>query len=134
MEEESKTFNHDKAGRSDQIALIAELEHIRRHALRSAVVSYTEENDESAIFYMMMAIKARDLRRDFMKKNLGFIGSKDWCLCKSAACLRQLSYEIAGIDANMISEIDSLVDEIWSNALNEDLSDCESCLADKGEA
>ena len=40
----SKTFDHAKAGIGDRIAVIGEMEHARRHALRSAV-SAEDEGD-----------------------------------------------------------------------------------------
>lgn len=132
-ENDGKNFNHGKASVSDKIALVAELEHIRRHALRSASVSATDETSENAISYLMIAKNAQQIRRDVMKNHFSSISSKDWCLCKSAACLRQLAYEVAEMDYEELRDIDNLVDDIWSNALGEDLSDCESCLSDMGE-
>lgn len=68
-----------------------------------------------------------------MKKYFSSISSRDWCLCKSAACLRQLTYEVAEMDYEELRDIDNLVDDIWGNALGEDLSDCESCLSDMSD-
>lgn len=134
MEIEDKTFNHERAGRSDQIAIIAELEHIRRHALRSAVSTNTDDDELAGFEYLMIAQMAQDYRRNYMKKHFNNIDNRYWCLCKSAACLRQLAYEAGGHDLDELKEIDSLVDMIWGNALGEDLSDCESCVADRGES
>lgn len=133
MNEEMKNFNHERAGRSDQIALIAELEHIRRHALRSAISSEETEDGMTGFEFLMIAKMAKDMRRDYMKKYFNHIDSKYWCLCKSAACLRQIAYEIGGQDIDELKEVDNLVDMIWGNALGEDLSDCEACRADRGE-
>ena len=41
--ENEQIFNHGKAGTADRIALISEMEHARRHAIRSAAVLYIEE-------------------------------------------------------------------------------------------
>lgn len=120
-------FDHETAGISDQIRLVGELEHIRSHALRSAVVG---EGDE--LHYLVLAKQARDLRREFMKKHFPEMDSKDWCLCKSAATLRQIAYEIASEDVDFLRELDQLTDNIWGKALGKDLSGCESCKADYG--
>lgn len=128
MNEQLNEFNHARAGRSDQIAIVAELEHIRRHAIRSAVSS-----DDGGFEFLVIAKSAQDMRRNYMKKYFGHIDTKYWCLCKSAACLRQLAYEAGGDDIEELKEIDGLVDLIWGSALDEDLSDCESCRSDRGD-
>lgn len=130
MADMEEIFNHDKAGRSDQIALVAELEHIRRHALRSATVADSEENPELAFQFLVLAKEAQSLRRKYMQEHFPNIDSKYWCLCKSAACLRQISYEVGGTSVEELRELDNLVDEIWGKALGEDLSDCEACRND----
>lgn len=66
-----------------------------------------------------------------MGKHFADIDSKHWCLCKSAACLRQLVYEVNGDDSELLVEVDNLVDSIWGDATGEDLSDCEACISDK---
>ena len=126
---QTKSYDHDRGGLADKIALVGELEHIRRHALRSAVVMAMQEKDE-AIHYLVWAQRAQTARRELMKK-MGDIEDPMWCLCKSAACLRQLSYEVAKADQEMLVDIDSLVDDIWGYALNADLSDCAACRDDK---
>lgn len=128
MSEESEIFNHKKASIADDIRLISELEHIRAHALRSAVVA---EGTEDEMFYLLTAQRAKELRRQFMQDHYPNIDSKLWCLCKSAACLRQVAYEIWGEKAEGLKQIDALVDDIWSKATGEDLSDCEACREDK---
>lgn len=132
MEEKTTTkeFNHSKAATSDMMAIIAELEHIRRHALRSASVAVTDDS-ESVMQFLIIAKQAQTIRRDYMKKHFGEINSKFWCLCKSAACLRQIAYEVCESDAEELREIDNLVDDIWGSALGKDLSDCEACITDK---
>lgn len=120
-------FDHETAGISDQIRLVGELEHIRSHALRAAVVSVEDE-----LHYLVIAKQARDLRRDFMRKHFPEMDSRDWCLCKSAATLRQIAYEIADEDVEFLSELDQLTDNIWGKALGKDISGCESCKADYG--
>lgn len=123
-----KVFNHAKAGVSDKIALISEFCHIERHALRSAVVAQGTENE---MFYLVLARQAKQLRRDYMNKHFGEIDDKLWCLCKSTACLRQLAYETWAEDAEMLKEIDQIVDDVWGKALNQDLSDCIACKEDR---
>lgn len=135
MNNKEKTFNHTKAGTADKIALVSELEHIQRHALRSAL-SLTEEeesndSDFSSTEYLIIAKRAKEIRREYMRKHFGEINQYSWCLCKSAACLRQLAYEVAEGDAEELREIDDLVDEIWGKALGVDLSDCSACREDR---
>lgn len=130
MEPKEEIFNHKKAAVSDDIRLVAELEHIRAHALRSAVVA---EGTEDEMFYLVTAQRAKELRRQFMQDHYPNIDSKLWCMCKSAACLRQVAYEIWGEKAEFLKQIDALVDDIWGKATGEDLSDCEACKDDKGE-
>ena len=130
MEQKEEIFNHKKAAVSDDIRLVAELEHIRAHALRSAVVA---EGTEDEMFYLVTAQRAKELRRQFMQDHYPNIDSKLWCMCKSAACLRQVAYEIWGEKAEFLKQIDTLVDDIWGKATGEDLSDCEACKDDKGE-
>ena len=126
-----KTFNHGKASVADKIRLVSELEHVRAHALRSAVSAWSEEDESEATKYLLIAKRAQSIRRDYMKKHFGNLKDTDWCLCKSAACLRQVAYEVCEGDALELKEIDDFVDEIWGQALDMDLSDCIACRDDK---
>lgn len=127
-EQTKKEFDHTKAGVSDKIALVAELEHGMRHALRSAVVA---QGTDDEMFYLVLARQMKQLRRDYMNKHFGEIDDKLWCLCKSTACLRQLAYETWAEDAEMLKQIDQLVDDVWGKALDKDLSDCSACKDDR---
>ena len=130
--ETEKTFNHAKSSVADKIALLSELEHARRHALRAAASALQEESDDSdSTRYLILAKRAQELRRDYMNKHFGELKDTDWCLCKSAACLRQLAYEVCESDAVELRELDDFVDEIWGEALNMDLSDCVACKEDR---
>ena len=132
MESNEKTFNHDKASVSDKIRLISELEHIRAHALRSAASALGEESDDSdSTRYILLAKRAQTLRREYMRKHFGELKDTDWCLCKAAACLRQILYEVCEGNVEELREIDDFVDEIWGGALGMDLSDCISCAEDR---
>lgn len=128
---ERENFDHAKAGVGDRITTVGEMEHLRRHALRSAISS--EEGSELAFNCLVWAKQLQDMRREYMRKHFGEIDDKLWCMCKSAACLRQLAYEVDGDDANFLKEVDNLVDDIWGTAVNKDLSDCESCRSDREE-
>lgn len=128
---ERENFDHVKAGVGDRIATVGEMEHLRRHALRSAISS--EEGNELAFSCLVWAKQLQDMRREYMRKHFGEIDDKLWCMCKSAACLRQLAYEVDGDDINFLKEVDNLVDDIWGTAVNKDLSDCESCRSDREE-
>lgn len=118
---------HTTASKQDIISLIGELEHSYRHALRSAA---TVKDEARATKYAVYANTIRQLRRKVMSQNLD-IDEYSWCLCKSTACIRQLSYELFNGDIELLKEIDNLVDEVWSNALGEDISGCEACREDK---
>ena len=128
---ERENFDHAKAGVGDRIAAISEMEHLRRHALRSAISS--EEGSELAFSCLVWAKQLQDMRREYMRKHFGEIDDKLWCMCKSAACLRQLAYEVDGDDVNFLKEVDNLADDIWGTAVNKDLSDCETCRSDREE-
>lgn len=134
MEESNKTtnetFNHSRGEIADKIALVGELEHARRHALRSAAMKVDDEdvcND-----FLIIAEIAKEIRRELMQKSFPNIDQTYWCLCKSAACLRQLAYETCTKDAEILRRVDDLVDDIWERALDVDLSDCPACAEDKG--
>lgn len=126
-----KTFNHDKASISDKIRLISELEHIRTHALRSAASVWEEDDDSEAVKYLIIAKRAQTLRREYMKNHFNEIKDTDWCLCKSAATLRQILYEVNNGWPEELKELDDFVDEIWGQALDMDLSDCVVCREDR---
>lgn len=129
-QEQSKTFNHGRAAKSDLIAIVGELEHARRHAIRSANVKKEDDSEESFRF-LVWAIQAKEMRRELMQKYFGDIKPEYWCLCKSMACLRQLAYETCDNDPDFLKDVDGLVDSVWGAALGEDLSDCEACREDK---
>lgn len=129
--ETGKSFNHDKASVSDKIRLVSELEHIRAHALRSAVSTWREEDDSDSTRYLILAKRAQTLRREYMRKHFGELKDADWCLCKAAASLRQIAYEVCEGEEEELKELDDFVDEIWGEALGMDLSDCASCAEDR---
>lgn len=131
MEHDKKEFNHDKALVSDKIRLISELEHARAHALRSAASAWEEEDDSEFTKYLLIAKRAQSLRREYMRKHFGDIKDTDWCLCKSAACIRQIAYEVCESDEEELKELDDFVDEIWGEALGMDLSECVACREDR---
>lgn len=132
MDKQEKTFNHDKASVSDKIRMVGELEHARAHALRAAASALEEERDDSeSTRYILLAKRAQSLRREYMQKHFPNIKDTDWCLCKSAACLRQIAYEVCEGDVTELRELDDFVDEIWGEALGMDLSDCVACKDDR---
>lgn len=116
-------FDYNHANLADKLLLIGELEHIYRHAKRSA------QSSENDVFFHVVAGRAKTIRRKVMSE-LNFPDELH-CLCKASASLRQLSYEIDEGDTDLIKEIDELVDMIWTEATGEDLSDCKACKEDK---
>ena len=138
MDNDKKTFNHDKASVADKIAFVGEIEHARRHALRAAASALGEESDDSdykkeSTRYLIIAKQAQTIRREYMRKHFGNLKDTDWCLCKAAACLRQIAYEVCEGDVEELREIEDFVDEIWGEALGMDLSDCVACKDDREE-
>lgn len=131
VNETEKIFDHGKASVADHIRLISELEHARAHALRAAASSWEEDDDSESARYLILAKRAQTLRREYMQKHFKDLADTDWCLCKSAACLRQIAYEVCEGDSLELKEIDDFVDEIWGSALNMDLSDCKACKDDR---
>jgi len=122
------SMDYDKLNVTDSLALVGELEHTRRHLLRSA--QYADEEDQ--VFYLVLAKQCQEARRKYMEKNFP-VDTKLWCLVKCAATLRQLTYETATKDLEFLKEIDSIVDEIMEKATGKDLSECESCASDRKE-
>lgn len=131
--ETEKTFNHNKAAVADKIRLIGELEHIRAHALRAAASTWEEDDDSESVKYLVIAKRAQNLRRDYMKNHFNELKDTDWCLCKAAASLRQVLYEVNNGWPEELKELDDFVDEIWGQALGVDLSDCVACREDRQE-
>lgn len=130
-DETKKTFDHGKASIADKIRLVSELEHIRAHAVRAAASAWEEEDDSESTRYLIMAKEAQQLRREYMQKHFGDLKETDWCLCKAAACLRQVAYEVCEGDLVELKELDDFVDEIWGAALGMDLSGCLACRGDR---
>lgn len=131
MEKDGKTFNHDKAGVADKIALIGELQHGRRHCVRAAASAWREDDDSDSIQYLLWAKRFQEIRRGYMKKHFSELKETDWCLLKVCAELRSLAYEVCEGDVEELKEIDDLIDEITGKAINMDMSDCVSCREDK---
>lgn len=131
MENDEKTFNHNKASVADKIALIGELEHGRAHCVRAAASVWREDDDSESIQYLLWAKRFQEIRREYMRKHFGNLKESDWCLFKVSARLRQLAYEVCEGDVEELKEMEDLIDEITGKALDIDLSDCVSCREDK---
>lgn len=129
--ETQKTFDHAKASVADKIALLSELEHGRRHALRAAASAWREEDDSESIQYLLWAKRFQEIRREYMKKHFGELKETDWCLFKVSASLRQLAYEVCEGDAEELKEMEDLIDEITGKALGMDMSGCLACKEDE---
>ena len=119
-------INHQKLSVTDTLALVGELEHLRRHILRS--IQYMDDED-SKVFWLVEAEKCQRLRRQYMAKYFP-VKEKFWCIVKSCATLRQINYEVFTKDLDELKEFDLLVDEIMSEIMGQDLSGCEACRQD----
>lgn len=130
-DETKKTFDHGKASIADKIALIGELQHGRRHCVRSAASVWREEDDSESTQYLLWAKRFQEIRRDYMKKHFGELKETDWCLIKVCAELRSLVYEVCEGDIEELKELEDLVDEITGKAFNRDMSSCVVCRDDR---
>lgn len=128
--ENQKETDHQRLHLEDRIALVSELEHLRRHALRSA---YATKDTEDEFFHLVTASTAQRLRREVESK-LGEIKTPDWCQLKSAAAIRQLNYETMQGDTPLFRALEELVDSVASHALGQDMSGCAACREDKARA
>lgn len=119
-------MNHEILSLADKITLLSELEHLRRHCIRSAHVT---EEDDKKFYYQVKAKQLQDLRRKVQDKWLK-TDELDWCIVKSSATLKQLNNEILMEDLELFSDIERVADDLLGTALGEDLSGCKSCLED----
>lgn len=131
--ETQKTFDHGKASVADKILLVGELEHGRRHCVRSAAAAWREEDDSDSFQYLVWAKRFQELRRKYMKEHFRELKESDWCLMKVCASLRQLTYEVCEGKMEELKELEDLIDEITGKALGMDMSDCLACKEDKEE-
>lgn len=128
-----KNFDHAKASVADKISLLGELQHGRRHCIRSAASVWREEDDSESIQYLLWAKRFQEIRREYMKKHFGELKETDWCLLKVCAELRSLAYEVCEGDVEELKEIEDLIDEITARALGVDMSLCLACREDAGK-
>lgn len=119
-------MNHDHLALEDTLNLLGELQHARRHCLRSAQVA-TDAEDK--FFYLVKASQAQRIRRALQAK-LGDIDKTDWCLLKCSAAIKQLNYETMSGDTELFKELEDLADGLSSHALKRDMTDCEACAVD----
>lgn len=113
----------------DVVSAIGELEHLQRHALKSACVA--TRNDQTSVKYFLLALSAKQARRELMEKHFGNVDDKDWCIIKVAATLRQLAYETFEQDDENLVALDTVANEALQVALGVDLSGCKACAEDR---
>lgn len=130
-DETKKTFDHGKASIADRLLLVGELEHGRRHCVRSAASVWREEDDSESIQYLLWAKRFQEIRREYMRKHFSDLEESDWCLVKVCASLRQLVYEVCEGDIDELKELEDLVDEITGKAFKRDMSSCVVCRDDR---
>lgn len=119
-------IDHKKLSITDTLAIVGELEHLRRHIIRS--VQYMED-DDNKLFWLVQAERCQRLRREYMKKYFP-VDEKFWCIVKACGTLRQMTYEAFSKDVDELKEIDGMIDEIMSEILGVDVSGCEACRQD----
>lgn len=130
MAEEEQAKKYQTLNISDHIRAVSEMEHIYAHAKRSQQVA---KGTDDEVFYQVIANKAKELRRKYMRTYFPDCDDKLWCLGKASASLRQVVYEADEGHTELVREVDDLVDEIWGKITGEDLSGCEACKSDKSE-
>lgn len=123
-------MNHKLLAIEDRLWLVAELEHQRRHCLRSAKVA---EEKEQQFFYLVKAAEAQDLRRRVMA-SLGDISELDWCIVKSAMAIKQLNYETMVGDEELFRDVEDFADSLTGHAFGMDMSGCKACVDDMAES
>lgn len=125
--DKQKDIDHKRLAVEDKLWILGELEHQRRHCLRSARVT-TEK--EVKLHYYVKAEQAQRLRRK-VQATLGDIDELDWCVVKSAMALKQLNYETFGGDMELFEELEEYCDSQTSHAFGLDLTGCSACVADQ---
>lgn len=130
MAEDKQDEKYQTLNTSDHIRAVGELEHIYAHAKRSQQVA---KDTDDEVFYQVIANKAKELRRKYMRTYFPDCDDKLWCLGKASASLRQVVYEADEGHTELIREVDDLVDSIWEKISGRDLSDCAACKDDMKE-
>lgn len=123
-------MNHEHLALEDTLNLVGELEHSRRHNLRSY---YAVKDTEHKFHHLVSAAQAQTLRRKVQTK-LPDITEDDWCTVKSASAIRQLNYELMSGDEELFKELEAFVDSQYTHALKQDMSGCQACRDDVEKA
>lgn len=125
------SIDSDKANLADKLLTVGEFEHMRRHALRSMVSPNIKESER--IKYAIIAERAKENRREFMRKHFPDLADEDWCLVKLCCSLRQLAYETFDGEIEELVEIEDLIDSVLGKAFKQDMTGCIACEADREE-
>lgn len=128
---ESNTFNTKNI--VDRIRLIGELEHLYFHAKMSASVAKLNNDEDMEVFHQTVASKVQRLRREYMTKHFSKMPDELWCEGKVSASLRQIAYETDTGDTETLVKIDDIVNMVWGEITNLDLSGCKACEEDRKE-
>lgn len=118
-------MNHEKMNTLDILWEMAELEHERRHALRTA---RTTADKDKRFRNLVRAGQAQEYRREIQHKF--DISEEEWCQAKVAMNIKQLAYETFTGDYELFEKLEDFTDDILSDILNEDMSGCSNCRAD----
>lgn len=122
-------IDHNNLKLYDKLCLLGELEHARRHCIRSA---HSIEDPEQKFYYIVKAKQLEDIRRKAQHK-WAETNEVDWCLVKTATRIKQLNEETFESDIELYSEIENIADDLSGHALDEDLSGCSACKKDAGK-
>lgn len=128
--EDKQEAKYKTLNTSDHIRFVSECEHVYAHSKRSQQVSAGTDDE---VFYQVIANKVKDLRRKYMRTYFPDCDDKLWCLGKATASLRQVGYEADEGHAELLKEMDDIVDSVWGRISGEDLSGCQACREDKKE-
>lgn len=122
-------MKHELFEAEDNLHLIEELEHLRRHSLRAARVAHLEEDKERELFWLVTAERCKTQRR-IVQAKYGDLIESEWCPLKSAQAIRQLNYETMSGDIELFNSLEELVDSVNSHILKQDMTGCHACETD----
>lgn len=122
-------MQHAVLSLADKLTLLGELEHGRRHCIRSM---HSVEDPDEKFYYKVKAKQLQNARRKAEEKWAN-TDEYNWCLVKVSTKIKQLNEEVFEADDDLFSEIENIADDLLSHTLHEDLTGCSACREDKQE-